>query len=340
MKLKDLSAILAKLMKEHKVNKLSKFIKLVITGSLLFLSVLSFSPIFKVKALENGNYVPALSVSPMAESIVLNPGDTYSSSIKVSYPQNASSSTHYKVAIQPFYVDENYNNVYEKLNNYSLIVDWVNFDSPETDEVKPGEIKEIYYTFRIPSDAPAGGQYFAITVASDTSEAEIKGDAINVTEILSVSHLVFVEITGTTIRQGDITSINVPSFILSGDVSGSSTIKNTGNVHSDATYKLQVFPLFSNEEVYTNEEKPDIRRIMPDRSFYNETIWSDTPAFGIFNVVYTVEFEGVTQQVSKMVIKCPIWLLFIIIFIIAAIIIYFVVRAKSRKNSRKRIETE
>lgn len=316
------------------MNIKSRITKLALIGALFFVSASLLASAPRAKAADDTDFAPGLTVSPMTESVVLNPGDKYSSSIRVTYPADAGNSTHYKVKIEPFYVDENYNNVYGERNNYNLITDWVSFDSPEMAEVKPGETKEIYYTFHIPTDAPAGGQYLAISVVSDDSENQIQTDAINISESFSVSHLIFAEITGATVRQGEIYDVDVPGFLLSGDIKGRATVKNTGNVHNNATYTLQVFPLFSNEEMYTNEDKPDTKRIMPDRSYYNETVWDKTPAFGIFNVVYTVEFEGVTAQVKKLVIKCPIWLLFLIIFAIAAIIIYFIVKAKTRKSRK------
>lgn len=284
-----------------------------------------------------------ISMSPPNQKIILNAGGSYTGSFRVSNSQNNEGDFKYKVDIIPFYVNNNDYIVYEDTENYNQIVNWTSV-SPSSGVLPLGETEQINFTIDVPSDAPAGGQYMAITVSSDSSGTKDSGEnselGLNMTQNISMAHIVYAEIAGTTTHQGEIINANAPSFLLSGNIMGTSTIKNTGNVHGVAKYTLQVFPLFSNEEIYTNEEAPETKTILPDRTIYNETVWNDTPAVGIFNVIYTVEFEGVTQQVSKMVIKCPIWLLFIIIFAIAAIIIYFVMRAKSRKNSRKRIETE
>lgn len=278
-----------------------------------------------------------VSLSPMDEKIVLNPGDSYNGTLTVTNQYTNTEDLNFTVEVKPFYVDEDYNFDLEKNNgDFNQIVDWITLS--ETEGVLPvNQNAKINYTINVPKNAPAGGQYAAIRVATKPND-EDKDDAVNLKQVVGVACCLYVEITGNTIKQGEITNANVPSFLLSGNITGSAAIKNTGNVHGTATYKLQVFPLFSNEEIYTNEEDPGTATILPNRAFYHEISMPNTPAVGIFNVVYTVEFEGVTTQVSKMVIVCPIWLLLVIFFVIFALIFYFVARAKARKKAATKAE--
>ena len=316
--------------------------------SVLAIAMLIAPSILTLRAIAEGGL--AFSVSPMDEKIVLNPGDEYSSSIDVFVPTNYDNDIKYSIEVAPFFVDENYTNDFN--NTYGTnneMIKWITIESPKEGRLSSGEKTTVEYKITVPQNAPGGGQYASILVGaniwsdenSDENSNNTQEDGVStgVKEIRKIAHTIYAEITGDVVRQGEITDVNVPGFLLSGNITGSSSVKNTGNVHGEAKYILQVFPLFSGEEIYTNEEDPQDRTILPDRTLYNETTWDQTPGIGIFNVVYTVEFEGVTQQVSKMVIKCPIWLLFIIIFIIVAIIIYFIVRAKNRgKKSRKSAE--
>ena len=282
----------------------------------------------------------SFGLSPMKQSIVLNPGDTYHGSFKIVNPNSSKNELEYEIERKSFYVDEGYGTTFDEIA--SPIVDWTTLNSDATGIVAPNSNVDIKFTIEVPEDAASGGQYEAFMVKtkkSDVGDGNMQNGA-GIQEQLIMAHLVFAEIAGNTVRQGEIVSVDVPSFLLSGNITGSAAIKNTGNIHGEAKYIMQVYPLFSSEEAYTNEEDPDTRIILPDRTLYNELAWSETPDMGIFNVIYTVEFEGVTTQVSKLVIKCPIWLLFIIIFIIFAIIIWIVMRVKHHgKKSRKTTES-
>lgn len=296
------------------------------------LGMLATSLFFTASTTNAENVSTSFIMSPMYEKISLNPGESYSSGFTIATPSEAASDFNYKIYIQGYYRDENNNTVFEDVSGRSQIADWIEIISPETGTLKPNSYAKINFTINVPENASAGGQYAVITVGSATPEIAGEGAGVSIQESVAIGYTIYAEITGTTIKQGEITEINVPGFLFSGNIAGTASIKNTGNVHSDAKYTLQVFPLFSNEEVYTNVETPETHVILPDRTLYNETAWDHTPWFGVFNVLYTVEFNGVVSQVSKLVIVCPIWLLFTIIFAIVALIIWFIIRFESRKK--------
>lgn len=284
-----------------------------------------------------------LTVAPMLQQVIVNPGEPKQASFRISNPAAATSNLNYELSVEPFYVDDKGSITYEAEGSMSDIVNWIKFDVPVVGTIEPNGVKEIVFTINPPKSAPAGGQYFSIMVTqldnstdpndSDDEDAANKRQA-TIKETYRMAHLVYAEITGSTIKHAEISDVNLPSFLLSGNITGSALIKNTGNVHGDATYTLQVFPLFSDEEIYTNEETPERATILPNRTIYHETSWKETPPIGIFNVKYTVRYGDSMEQISKMVIICPLWLLFIIVFAIVAVIIWLVLRAKSRRTRR------
>ena len=309
------------------MKKLAKNIKsLLISGLCL---TLALCPILLANssayADENSQ---GFTLSPMKENAIINPGETYESSFAIANPAANGKDFSYEITISPFYVDNDYNNVFSAEGNFSEITDWITIDSPTTGTLKPNDTEEIHFTINVPNDAPAGGQYAAIIVQSALPTNSESKSAIM--ERTAIAHTIFAEITGTTKRQGETVSANVPGFLSSGEIFGESSIKNTGNVHGKATYTLKVTPLFSGEEVYSNAEEPITHDILPNRTYYNKISWKNTPAVGIFNVTYTAEFEGVTTEIKKMVIVCPFWLIILLVIAIAAIILFIATKIRKK----------
>ena len=278
---------------------------------------------------EGGTFI---TVSPMRESVVLNPGDTYKSSFVVSNPGYSIHDLNYTISVDPFYVDENYDPIFIDLEGNSLIADWIKITSPLKGTIEPNESEIIEFTIDVPEDAPAGGQYASISATTDASPSD--GGSINIGEALAINHIVLGEITGNTVYSGDIEEAGVQSFLLGGVITGHSTVNNTGNVHALAKYTMKVYSLFDNELLYSNEDNIEDHYVLPGRSFYTESYWDDTPSIGIFNVYYKVEFQGITTEVTRMVIACPLWLLFIIMLILAILVIRIITLIRLRKADR------
>ena len=270
-------------------------------------------------------------VSPMNQKISLTPGERYYGTFKLTNPATNSRIFYYKTEVKPFYVDDSFTVIYENNGDYNQIVNWITVENP-TGSVAPNDTEVIKFYIDVPEDAPAGGQYASIMVKSDSSK-ENDSD-LSIHQEFSISHIIYAEVAGETKRGGDFNELKVPSFMFSGNIKGISTIKNTGNVHSDATYTLRVFPLFSKEEVYTNEENPTIANILPGVSRTNVSEWAETPKMGIFHVIYDVSFEGITKTIDKYVIICPIWLLIVILAIVFLIIIKILFTGKGEKKEK------
>ena len=303
-----------------------KRIKIISLICLIFGMILS-AP---VKAEGDG---AGIIMSPMRESVVLNPGDIYKSSFSVSNPGNSDTDISYHIEIQPFYVNENYDPVFTDEYGSGDIAHWVTITSGATGVLRPNDSTYVEFEINVPEDAPAGGQYVAITAVAGLGTNNIEG-GIGISEGIALAHVVLAEITGNTIYGGEITDSGVQSFLLGGMIAGYSTVTNTGNIHALAKYTMKVYPLFSDQPLYSNESNIEDHYILPGRSFYNETFWEDTPSMGIFNVYYRVDFQGKIAEVTRMVIVCPGWLLFIIMLALVILTFRIITLVKLRKVKR------
>ena len=287
-----------------------------------------------------------LTVSPMEQKMTLYPGEKSTGSIKVSNKADAVEKLYYKVSVVPFTrTGDNYDTmVGDELadGKYNDIVNWVTLSS-DSGELAPNEQDEIIYTVNTPSNVRGGGQYFAILVTrtEDPNAAETEGN-MTLKEIIQIASTVYASIAGKDVQlSGMISENEISAFLLASPIKGSFKVENTGNTHMEIDYYMQVFPLFSDEEVYTNEENPGHAIVLPETTRYISQEWSEAPQIGIFKVRQTAMYgsdEGDKSVTEKTVIICPVWLLFVIFFVIAAVVIWIVMRVRARGKSKKKAE--
>lgn len=282
----------------------------------------------------------AFALSPMSQSIVLIPGETYEGSIRVVNPNDADTNFNYIATVGSYSVagDENSLDDYVSTNevaitDFNQIVNWIKIEN-STGTLAPNESATLSFKIEVPENAPGGGQYATILVQENPDiDNEAETEDSNIREIMRMGSIIYAEIAGDTIKEGEIIDNNIPAFLLNGNLETTSMVKNNGNVHTNAEYILQVWPLFSDEEVCTNEESPTKSLILPETKRYHAESCNLTIP-GIYRVKQTVKIFGEESIMEKTIIYCPVWLLFIILFVIAAIIIWLIMRTKARKHTR------
>lgn len=269
-----------------------------------------------------------IQISPVRLELDLRPGQVTEAKFKV---QNTGTKEFdYELLTGPFSVtDENYTQDLSSTSSYTYIKDWITFSSDSGSIPADGEV-EITAKVDVPKDVPAGGQYGVIFARMKEPKDSVAG---GIKAEQQVGILVYSKnVDGNTRLEGGVIENKVPSFMFTPPIRATSIVENTGNVHTNATYTLQVFPLFSDEEVYTNEENPETRIILPETRRLNTISWDGAPQLGIFKVRQTVKFMDKTDITEKIVFICPLWFLFIILAIIFLAIFWIVSRTRGRKE--------
>ena len=280
-------------------------------------------------------------ITPMHQRLILRPGDTYKGSINVSSPNDATADLIYSVSIGSYNQVKSADSLddYSEVDistkgGYNQIMDWIKIEET-SGVVSPNEVNPIYFTIEVPMDAPAGGQYATIIVVNDSDYGGSNGEGFSVSSTVAIASTIYAEVAGSTRETAEITENKIPAFLTTGPLEATSMVVNTGNVHTDAEYTFQVWPLFSDEEICTNEEEVSESMVLPEtRRYHTESC--NIPPVGIFRAKQTVAIFGETSTVERMVIVCPIWLIVLWAGVIAIVIVWLVTFIRMRRKKAKK----
>jgi hypothetical protein len=291
-----------------------------------FANVISATPVHAVT-----EYPIYMQVSPaMRDMGELKAGSTYEGEFKVY--NNGTEDFSYVVSAAPYSVtDESYSSQYTVINSYNRISNWFTFDHTEG-FLKSGEFDEVHYVVNVPYDTVGGAQNAVIIV--ETKDPLNTNSMVQATARIGLT--VYSRVDGENIKEcGKIIELKAPTFLLNPPMTVSARVENCGNVDLAMKQVMNVYPLFSNEPIYTNADKPTILQTLPETRRYNEISWEASPAIGIYWIEEIVTYGGKVETLKKIVVVCPLWLIILIILFIGAAVFWVVSRNRDRKGKKE-----
>lgn len=265
-----------------------------------------------------------MQVSPTVMNLELRPGEKVKKTFEV---KNTGERTlKFVTDVAPYSVkNDDYVTDFETDTQCTQLSDWVEL-SQDGGTLEPGESAVITATISVPQDAKNSGQYAAFLVQL------VDPDDRGVSAARREGVLVYASVGSEVAKSGKILENKVVGFAFNPPIVATSVVENDGNVHLNATYTLEVKSFFGDNVVYSNADDPVVRTILPETQRTNSVAWEDTPKLGIFKVKQTISFAGESMETEKMVILCPVWLLFIMLLVLICVIFWIISRVGSRKN--------
>jgi len=273
----------------------------------------------------------SISVSPAQQRLLLEPGEIKTAEITVinsgtvRYEAKVYATAY---AISPDYSTNAFDGEGEV---FSQIYRWITFDGGESSEpfmLEPGEKKTIEFTVSVPQSAAAGGQYAGIM-----AEIVPSSDASGVVPIRRVASLLYANINGETINNGEVVDRVWQQLYFNQDIKTSLTVKNRGNTDFAVSNRLLITNLFGGQ-VDEVIESPQI--IFPDTSRDFELNWQSGSSIGIYRLTQQSYFLEQTVEETKLVFIMPAWFIVSILVIIVILIMAIIIGVKKRGNRRRR----
>ncbi|MBR3365624.1 hypothetical protein IKG48_00660 [Candidatus Saccharibacteria bacterium] len=282
-----------------------------------------------------------IQISPVSSQVILEAGKSKEYTMTVR--NSGSSDFTYHLYTTPYFVsDENYNIDFSTESNRTQVSRWIKFyqddklvDRP-TFSIKSGETQDIKYVVQTPENVPAGGQYAAIFAETDAGAGKDDNSGSSGIRTASrVGMIIYGRTNGETVENGEVTEFNISGFLISGNISATSKVKNSGNTDFEAEYTLRVSSILG-AELYNKQTSYNI---LPDTERRVNLEWADTPFMGIFKVYYKVSTPGDngTREEEKLVIKFPIIMIILTILVLTGLTIGIIMTIRKRRERNARL---
>ncbi|MBQ3310205.1 hypothetical protein IJG73_02075 [Candidatus Saccharibacteria bacterium] len=301
----------------------------------IFLGAFAATPVYA----EGEDTKPAiwLQISPVSERVVLEPGKSLDYQFNV---ENIGGEAFtYKVYATPYGVtNKTYELNFSTETERTQVSRWItfqdangNFAQEVSYTIEPGTKQTIPYRISVPASIPDGGQYATIFAESIPSSAASQSSGIKT--VSRVGLVIYGRSTGETVNDAEILDYQFNSFLTSGQVNSSATVKNSGNTDFETRYNLVVKSLFGK----TIFEKKAVYDVLPDTERDVAVEWPETPLFGIFRITSTVTALDQSEDHTKIVLIIPLFILIIMLVLLTILVIWLIMIIRKRKEQKSRL---
>jgi hypothetical protein len=309
------------------------------------LLLMSFVCLFSVLGLSGGWFAPtasaisnkgehiSITLSPTQAHLELAPGATTAGEFTV---RNTGTVPYdFKVYATPYYVDSNYENVFNKPNSMTELANWIKFEGEVNKSgeliyhLEPEEVQLIKYNILVPNNVQGGGQYAALFAEILPGIADESG----IVAVRQIATHVYAKIAGNATVKGNVVDREIGFWHGSSEVKTSLVLQNDGNIDYDATNTLIVKTL-TGKVIYESEAASV--NVMPGVDRKVELTWNSPRPIGVYQVTQETVMNGQTFEKESLVIVLPIYI--IIIGLVALTAIIYLVRLKivGRRGERVR----
>jgi hypothetical protein len=275
----------------------------------------------------------ALGMMPTMQDVTLAAGE--SKDYEVTVVNDGTTALNIEMSAVPYTMKEDYSsNIFDAPSTRTQISQWVAFNAGEDKfRLEGSEQKIVHFTIDVPTNAPAGGQYAAIT-----ARGQIDGESSGVNATYQIASLFLSEIDGTTVRGGEITNREYGGWYASPDVVTKLTVRNTGNTHFFVTNRLIVENVFGGGEVARVEGPSNIVFGEDERDF--EVTWTSEQPIGFYYLIQESDFLGESHVERRLVVILPIWVIILCVLVLIAIIALIIASVKRRKKAKAKTSTK
>lgn len=274
-----------------------------------------------------GSHADALKLTPTIKEYSARPGDALSGVLQLVNDSALPASFNIETMDAQASTGEGGFAEYSPRNETSTLSNWITLRESNI-AIAPGETKNIQYIIAIPQDAPPGGHYAAIKVASGA--ANVPGGA-SLSSALAAN--IALDVEGQALEKGDVVSFATVDGKTNYDklpVSFITRINNGGNRHFKPKGSIEVKNMFGSvvASLPLNQTNGG-GNVLPrsTREFKNE--WLGEFAFGKYTALLTTQLGGAgtkTASLELWVMPAGLLILWLVIALIIIVILILLIK--------------